>query len=82
MNASDIALYRRFFGKGLIQEAFFYDASGRLEYHGIAKRGAATSEAAWWVEKWSYTGDSSSPDTIKVAPEGSILDNRASLVYA
>ena len=31
-----------------------YDANGLLIYSGLAKRGSATSDAAWLIEKYFY----------------------------
>ncbi len=70
---------------GLI-EVWAYDASDRLEYHGLAKGGSATSAAVWYIERWSYTGTSVQPDD-KLLADGNanfdnIWDDRASLSYS
>lgn len=80
MNASDIAVSRRFYGRDLIQERFDYDGDGQVIYSGVAKRGKATSESAWWIFKYTYSG--SNVTAIQVAPQDSVWDDRAALSYA
>lgn len=63
------------------QDAWDYNAAGFVQYHGIAKKGAATSAAEWLVEKFTYDGDNKAL-TRTTSPENSIWDNRASLTYS
>lgn len=34
-----------------------YASDGKLEYSGLARKGAASSDAAWLIEKFVYSGD-------------------------
>lgn len=65
-------------------ERFDYDGSGNVIYHGIAITGSATSAAAWFIEKFTYSG---SNVTIRQMANGSdlanqIWDNRTLLTYS
>lgn len=60
---------------------FKYDSEGRPEYIGYAKRGSATSEAKWTVEKLTYNVDGAVA-TSRVSPDSQVFDNYASLTYA
>ena len=80
MNASDIVIGRRFYGRDLIQERFDYDSDSKVIYSGVAKRGKASSDAAWWVFKYTYNG--SNVTLIQCSVQDSIWDNRTTLTYA
>lgn len=81
MSLSDIiASARNAYTQGY-QQVFAYDVSSRVEYLGVAQRGHATSDAVWWIFNFSYDA-SSNVTAIKMAPKGSIWDNRATLSYA
>lgn len=80
MNAADIAIVRNYLGKGFPQMRISYDASNNPEYIGIAPRGVASSDAAWSIEKLTYTGGLVTLS--QTSPDHSIWDNRTSLTYA
>jgi hypothetical protein len=60
---------------------FVYDSEQRPQYIGYAKRGSATSDAAWTVEKLTYTSDGLM-QTSRISPANQIFDNYAGLTYA
>lgn len=37
-------------------ERFAYNASGFVEYHGVAKIGSAEGDQVWAIKKFGYTG--------------------------
>ena len=61
------------------QDLYAYGANGQVEYHGIAKKGAATSDEAWMIEKFTY--DASDREIARTTSgENAIWDNRATSV--
>ncbi len=81
MNPLDISLAAGRFGQTPPQQRFAYHANGQIEFHGIGKRGTADSAAAWYVTKSTFNGNNQVTD-IKVAPQQSVWDDRATLVFA
>lgn len=63
------------------QAQFDYDGNNRVIYAGYAGKGFQTSDARWYIEKYTYTA-AGMVATITTAPKNSIYDNRAGLVYS
>lgn len=81
MNPADLSIYRALGGGGYYpQIQMAYDSSNRLEYIGIAERGAATSGSKWRIWKNTYTGQLLTSETTSLPDQ--IWDNRVSLTYA
>jgi len=57
------------------------NGSAKPEYVGVAKRGSATSDAAWVVTKITYFGDGT-VSKVRTSPPNSIMDNYLTLTYA
>jgi len=81
MNPLDISLTAAYFGKTPPTQRFTYNANGQVEFHGIAQRGSGDSAAAWYVTKSTFNNSNQVTD-VKVAPQLSIWNNRATLTYA
>lgn len=81
MNPNELAAHGIIhkFGTEPVQQRFIKHSNGMVEYHGIAKRGKATSDSSWSVIKLTYSGTFLT--TIQAAPANSIWDNYASLDY-
>lgn len=61
-------------------QRFAYDGAGKLEYYGIARKGSATSDSVWTIEKYVYSGDNL--DYTLVSDFTAIWDNRLSISYS
>ena len=92
MNPADLAIWKYFapamspYGlNGLSFQSFpivlrDYDGSNNMIYIGIAPRGSVSSDSAWLIRKFIYTGSNLTSET--TSPPNSIYDDRASLTYA
>lgn len=58
-----------------------YDGSQVLIYNGLARRGSATSDEAWLIEKMFYNADGTLAYTL-MSDFNQIWDNRASITYS
>lgn len=90
MNAADLAIWKAFSPTAFpnknapIQDypqRLLDYVSGNLTYEGIAPRGAATSDAVWFIQKFAYDGDNNLI-SIKTSPSNQTWDGRAASTYA
>lgn len=81
MNPTDGSLRKRYFGADQPVEIFDYDADNNIIYSGWAQWGSATTDEAWLIFKYSYSGGNL---TKKEATRGGptrIWANRVTLTY-
>lgn len=85
MNASELIIVQQAQSgywkntKGFPQSRYDYDAGNLLIYSGIAPQGAATSDAKWLIQKYTYDG-ANNLTSIKTSKENVVWDNRATSV--
>lgn len=68
-----------------ITERWDYDGGGNMIYHGMALPGSLTSDAVWFIEKYTY--NASNQPTLHELADGNdlpdnIWDSRSSIAYA
>lgn len=82
MNINDLSNFGvvATFGNEPATHRFIRHSNGMVEYQGIAQRGIAEGDAAWYVVKMTYDSNRFLT-SIKAAPRNSIWTNYASLTY-
>jgi hypothetical protein len=80
MNVLDIfAIKTAHFGSRAPTIHYAYNANNLVEYIGLAVRGTLTSQSAWDIYKFTYTGNF--VILRQTAPVNSVWDDRSSLSY-
>lgn len=81
MNTSDFVFIRRF-GNTAIQVRFDPDVNNNPTYAGYAPKGKLSSEAFWFIVKYTYDVNQNVTLIQSALNDSQIWDNRASLVYS
>ena len=65
----------------ITQDVWVAHSNGQVEYHGVARKGAATSDTLWWVEKFVYNGSGFCTSRVS-SQENQIFDDYLTLSYS
>lgn len=80
MNLTELFLARLQYNPApLMQTRYDKNGGANIVYVGYAPAGKATSEASWFIIKYTYDGDNE-PELRQVSSQASIWDNRATSV--
>lgn len=57
-----------------------YDGDGKLVYYGLARKGSATTDSAWLIERYTYTGDNLT--LTEMSDFNQVWDDRETISYS